>query len=582
MQAVELEAIPTGIDLVRALTELEMTALDEAGRLARIVAWERVNAWVAAEMNTAIVDYVGLTTRVQQVHVDGRTLTLPDSTRTELACALHWSENTTGVRVELARTLARELPATSSALHAGALSLLHARAIADGAQRLLTPIDHARNLARNADPAAAPDVQLLELREQLLTAFEARVVPYAGKHSLARSREQITRSINRLDPDGVTARRHRALRTHTGVSVRHGDDGMSTLTACMPSELAVACLKTIDALATQRRTSHDRVNAETMGQLRIHAFTDLLLGAAAPTTSAVDAGRLATARPRVAVDVVIDLATLLGLRAGVATLNGVGAIPARVVRDLISGDPDATLRRLVVDPDAGHLLEAGTSRYAITGKLREYLLARDQRCRFPDCGRRAAHTDIDHATPWDQGGTSTPANLGALCRPHHLRKTHQHWHITHSQADGACTWTSPTGTVLPHDAITQLEQDDDTLEQLHAQLRQVWDHIELATEYAADSAPARARRQALTEAIDHQHIRAEIRLLHEARQHGHLCTILNHELQRHQRRSVEPGDNTAGTSEATAKPVETKSSDDTPPATPTDTRNDNANDTPPF
>ena len=608
MQAVELDTIPTGLALVRALTEHEATALDEAGKLARIVAWERVTAWVAAGMNTAIVEYVGLTPRVQQVQLDGRTLALPDVTRTELACALHWSENSAGLRIELARTLARELPGTTSALQEGTLSLLHARAIAEGAQRLLTPIDHARNLAHNADPAGSPDAQLLELREQLLTAFEERVVPYASSHNLARSREQITRTINRLDPDGVTNRRAQALGTQSGVSVRHGDDGMSTLNACMPSELAVACLRTIDALATQRRNTtagqDGSVRAETMGQLRVQAFADLLLGdhasgctnatcitrgealsgcrstagddsrstaamggadAAAPRVAGSGHATLPTAIPRIAVDVVIDLPTLLGLREGVATLNGAGAIPAHVVRDLIAGDEHATLRRLVVDPDQGHLLEAGTRRYAITGRLRDYLVARDQRCRFPDCGRRAENTDIDHATPWDDGGASTPDNLGALCRIHHLRKTHTDWAISDSDLTGACTWTTPTGAVIRHDAITRLDAHDEAVAALQQQLREVWEQLETAREYAASTAPAMARRAALHDAIDAQHVRGHLDTLNSSRRHGYLCTILSHELQRHQQRNAQARGDAAGTSDGTAVPAETSSSDDTPP-----------------
>jgi len=132
-------------------------------------------------------------------------------------------------------------------------------------------------------------------------------------------------------------------------------------------------------------------------------------------------------------------------------MKGVGPISAEVVRDLLS-DPDCavTIRRLVTDPVTGHLLDYGRRTYAIPQPLRDYIIARDRTCRFPGCNRRADLSQIDHAIPWDDAGTTSPGNLGALCTRHHQLKTFAGWHITASRPDGSCEWRSPQGRTYEH------------------------------------------------------------------------------------------------------------------------------------
>ena len=71
-------------------------------------------------------------------------------------------------------------------------------------------------------------------------------------------------------------------------------------------------------------------------------------------------------------------------------------------------------------------------------------MARDRTCRFPGCAQPGHRTDIDHAIPWDEGGTTSPDNLGLLCRRHHQMKTHGGWRVN-SFSNGSCEWISPRG-----------------------------------------------------------------------------------------------------------------------------------------
>ena len=141
------------------------------------------------------------------------------------------------------------------------------------------------------------------------------------------------------------------------------------------------------------------------------------------------------------INVIVDLPTLLGLAENPAELSGYGPIPATLARELAASHQ---WRRFISDPITGELLEVGREKYQPPAALIEFINARDKTCRFPGCRRAAELSDIDHAIPWDEGGQTSPANLGALCRRHHRLKTHGGWKIS-SNADGSCTWTSPYG-----------------------------------------------------------------------------------------------------------------------------------------
>ena len=111
------------------------------------------------------------------------------------------------------------------------------------------------------------------------------------------------------------------------------------------------------------------------------------------------------------------------------------------------------MRRLVTDPTTGHLLDIGRKRYAVPDALREFIVMRDQRCRFPGCNARAANSEIDHALPWDDGGGTDRGNLGALCKRHHQVKSLGGWQIADSTEDGSCTWVSPNGNTYGHEPV---------------------------------------------------------------------------------------------------------------------------------
>jgi hypothetical protein len=85
-----------------------------------------------------------------------------------------------------------------------------------------------------------------------------------------------------------------------------------------------------------------------------------------------------------------------------------------------------------------------SSAYRPPPRLKEYIAARDLTCRFLRCRQPAWRGDLDHTTPFDDGGRTCRCNLGGLCRTHHLLKHHPDWNLRQI-APGFFAWTTPAG-----------------------------------------------------------------------------------------------------------------------------------------
>lgn len=128
--------------------------------------------------------------------------------------------------------------------------------------------------------------------------------------------------------------------------------------------------------------------------------------------------------------------------------------PRSIAREL--ADRTSTLRRLVTDPVQGHLLDYGAA-FPVPQALAEFVIARDRTCRVPGCNLPAVVTDLDHAIPREQDGSSSSENLGALCRTHHTLKTAGLTDVQDSEADGSATYLTVLGERIQIPARPVLE-----------------------------------------------------------------------------------------------------------------------------
>jgi len=77
-------------------------------------------------------------------------------------------------------------------------------------------------------------------------------------------------------------------------------------------------------------------------------------------------------------------------------------------------------------------------------------------CRLT-CTRPACRCDLDHRTPYREGGSTSSQNIGPLCRRHHICKHDTDWSLNRNN-DGSHTWTSPTKHVY-HSRPPDLPRD---------------------------------------------------------------------------------------------------------------------------
>ena len=261
-------------------------------------------------------------------------------------------------------------------------------------------------------------------------------------------------------------RRRQAAREERRVQLFPGDDGMSTLYASLPSEDALTIYRSIDQIAhasctdatTELREADSaeqpvpRVTPDgwSLDQRRADAFTDLLLFRT--TTDASTDKTIAVAE----VQVVVPVETLAGLAQEPDETVGYGPITAEHARALAEGD--CRWRRLLTDR-VGSVVEVAPRTYKPGKALERLVKARDLVCRFPGCRRSALNTstgtpnrvDLDHTVPFPEGPT-VAENLAALCRSHHLLKTHSEW-LVQQDKGGVLTWTTPSGRTFrtqPH------------------------------------------------------------------------------------------------------------------------------------
>uniref|UniRef100_A0A6J7PTQ1 Unannotated protein n=2 Tax=freshwater metagenome TaxID=449393 RepID=A0A6J7PTQ1_9ZZZZ len=94
--------------------------------------------------------------------------------------------------------------------------------------------------------------------------------------------------------------------------------------------------------------------------------------------------------------------------------------------DLAGWIDDAVIESVLFDGPSTVL--SVSQQRSFTGKLRRAIEARDRRCQHPaGCAVPAPKCDIDHITPWSQGGTTSQFNGRVECTSHNRhRNKHDH------------------------------------------------------------------------------------------------------------------------------------------------------------
>ena len=405
-------AIPGAATMAR-LSEIDPYSLNAVDRINYLTALDRQDGWLYALRQRAIAAVAGL----QPSEGEGPLFGVDEAEREDISTALRLAPATAQSRIDIARTLVNNLPNTCSALATGEISSAHATVIARETAIAI----------RNG----APDSVIFEV--------EQRAISFAELHTPGQLAVRVRTDIAKSIPEEFEEITSRAASLRR-VSCYNEADGMSTVVAILPAADAQMVMNSIEAFILRQeqlqRSDKDGDAIRTIDQKRADALSTICSNFLSEISETVTPQR----RP-LTVNVTIDLPTLLGLAENPGQLAGYGPIPAAVARELAS---DAKWKRFITEPQTGNLLDFGRESYEPPQHLKDFLIARDRTCRFPGCRRSALLSDLDHAESWESGGSTSPDNIGALCRRHHRLKTHDGWRIQ-SFSDGSCTWTSPLG-----------------------------------------------------------------------------------------------------------------------------------------
>lgn len=287
----------------------------------------------------------------------------------EVAAALSMPVVSAGRLMEVAWDLEGRLPGVGGLLADGALTFAKAKAVDEALQPLSVE-----------DAAAA----------------EAMILPDLPGKTYGQAVKLAVQAAITVDPESATRRREDAEQNLSRVTMFREESGAAGLSGRdMPTDQALAAHASVCARAQEYADSGVFPDGTRMDQYRVAAYLDLLNGVAAhvriasgllpgagtaeDSGDAPDAGDepeddqhgedAVTAPPRLA-DLVVPLATLLGLAERPGIGHGLGPLDPDLCRELAiaaAGSPHSRLCVTVTDPD-GIAIGHGCARVARHGK----------------------------------------------------------------------------------------------------------------------------------------------------------------------------------------------------------------------
>jgi hypothetical protein len=412
------------ITLLESLARRELTA-DQ--RLTVVQLWQPLLAWAAGAETAAWLDFAGPETAADTQPdpdvPDYAGFTSAELAAAELAPALGCTIGFAKTRIAAARLLGE------GARFARVGDLLRAGVLSEYKTRLLV-----EELVL-FEPAIAERVQdvVLDRAAGLPPTTLKRLVRRTGK-----------RLVGTTDPEQVLASFVAAQRTRRVGFSTDVEDNLVLMWAYLPPLQALAIAQHLAKAAGGR----EQFDGRSVDERKADYLTSCILG------SDPDQPRLPLT-PKVQLNVLVPLSTLLGKDDHPGELAGFGDLPPAIARSLAA---DASWQRWLYDDADGYLLDLGKHRYTPNADLDAYLRARDPFCRFPHSTRSSRDADREHIEAFDvtgngHGGSTSAENMAMLSRFPHRLKTHA-GHKVKALGKGILSWTTPLGRVYrlrPHD-----------------------------------------------------------------------------------------------------------------------------------
>jgi Domain of unknown function (DUF222) len=396
-----------------------------------VVAAERVKAWAASVQARAVAELhedfltehravdASLNQRLRDFETAGRATTVC------LSLAVGISLRGADRMLALALGL-RELPSLAGALAEGRVDEMQARTIQEQAGALPRAVR-----PELADGFVGPEEALLpEFRDGCRTVWS--VPPHQLRPLLHRRVAELAPEV--LESAERAADRRRAVEHYASTPLQPG-----ALMFRGPDHVLATAYRRLDV---QARAARRAGATETLDQLRFDAAIGALTGTQGTPTSERAVGGMA-------VDVVVDATTLLGLDERIGTLctpSGDVPISAGLARRL-AHDEAGSWRRVLCDPSTGVAIDV-SPRYQPPRRMAAFCAVRDgHTSRFPTSSARSL--ELDHVAAYDHtdpanGGPTTAANLASNGKRDHQAKTDRLISVT-GDANGELTYRSGAG-----------------------------------------------------------------------------------------------------------------------------------------
>ncbi|WP_435744893.1 DUF222 domain-containing protein [Microbacterium sp. PMB16] len=279
-------------------------------------------------------------------------------------------------------------------------------------------------------PADAPQ----EIQDAA-TAVIARVDVAAAAWVLtcpsAAFRRRVKKLIDAVSGD-LAARRHTRAMADRKVVHAPAGDGMSWISALVPTHEAVAIFGRLTA--TAKNLQKDKREGRTRDQIRTDLFIGWLKGTGTPTA----------VKTKIFVTVPVQLLAGQPVPIEQASIVGGDTLDPLSARQLFL--EAKTFRRLITDPVDGVFIDMDRRTYRPTKAQRDWITVRHGTCSRDGCSRLAVDADIDHDRPWARGGETNLANLRPLCPRDHAHR-HRTRAVFRTRPDRTVEVTTPTGFV---------------------------------------------------------------------------------------------------------------------------------------
>ena len=257
-----------------------------------------------------------------------------------------------------------------------------------------------------------------------------------------RATETTARAIaNRLDPYAAT-RRARKAESDRRVSLRPAPDTMSNLSGLLPVRQGVAAFASLSRHADSLRAAGD---PRSRGQIMADTLVERVTGQATADAVPMEVQLVMTDQSLIeagTTDPDTGGTSAADARETPAWLSGFGPVPAPLARSWVRDTAaEVWVRRLYADPETGQLVGMESRRRTFTGKLRAFVVARDQVCRTPWCD--APIRNVDHVIRAADNGPTSSVNGQGLCLACNLAREAPGW-VT-SGSGGLASTRTPTG-----------------------------------------------------------------------------------------------------------------------------------------